>query len=592
MEGFSLALVSTISVSIFLALIGYLNILKLLPIAIGIIYGLFYIKSIKSKEVINLNILLVLVLIVVITIYFHSYTINAGRDNGGYLNTAIQISNTGHYFFSDNILETIPGFKVLENGLFTYGFLPGYPVYLSFFSTNIHYIYIANGILYFFILFYMYSITEKLTSKKNAIIFIVLFSTFYTSLWIIRNTFSEILMSFLIWFSIYLLLTEDSQKKRWSILPIALCTLVRVDAAIYFLSFSFVYIFINKGDIWRYRTLSIKIVLVLSIIFLSMFVLLNHGGYSIGHVNEAIYNVIDLTSPSKIDEPNIYDTYPYKTYLNIVLKSYFLIAYIPLLCILFLHLIMHHKSMPKESYMLLIIFLPAILFIFRPMITPDHPWFMRRFWTIHIPLLIMASIYILQKLPRSIRIYYIIILFISNIIMISPIIAFSDDYNSAQNMDDFIALFDDNSALIFPSVSQNNFANYIYAKHDMRATVEPAYWPWLGHYYPSDKLIIEPTNSFFSEDVDLYLISFIAPENINPKYRISKLFNNSDLEYTGNYEYSVRQLRPSCNYVSEYLEGTADIALIKSKCDDLPPSRIITINKTFYIYKVNRSLNI
>lgn len=198
--------------STFFALIGYLNILKIPLIIAGIVFCLFYIQSNKSKEVVGLNIILLMLFIVFSIIFFHSYTINAGRGNGVYLNSAILVSNTGSYYFKDKILETFPGFVAVGNELTSPQFLPGYIVYLSFFSSNIHLIYLGNGILYFFILFFIYSITKKIISEHSAIICILLFSTFYTSLWIIRNTFSEILMSFLFWFSIYLLLKECSQK--------------------------------------------------------------------------------------------------------------------------------------------------------------------------------------------------------------------------------------------------------------------------------------------------------------------------------------------------------------------------------------------
>ena len=422
LEGISLVLVVIIMLSTFFTLIGYLNLLKIPAIVIGILFGLFYIKSIKSKKVISSNIILIIVLIVLITICFHSYTINAGRDNGGYLNAAILISNTGSYYSNDSILGTLPGFRNVGEELVTYGFLPSYPVYQSFFSFNIHFFYLANGILYFFILFFLYSITEKITSKRNAIIFILLFSTFYTSLWIIRNTFSEILMSFLIWFSVYLLIQENPQKKLWSILPITLSTLVRVDAAIYFIFFIFLYLFINKNNLLKYRKLFVIIIFMISIVFLSVFVIINNNSYSSSHVTEAIWNVKDLLSqlsPSSSSEnniPNIYDEYPYTEYLYIVLNSYNLIAYIPLLCILFFYLMLRYKFIHKEIFLILILFLPAVLFIFRPMITPDHPWFMRRFWVIHIPVIIMMSVYILQKFPLPIRIFYVIFLLISNLV--------------------------------------------------------------------------------------------------------------------------------------------------------------------------------
>lgn len=591
LEGTSLAIVITLIFSTFFALIGYLNILKIPLIIAGIVFCLFYIRSNKSKEVVGLNIILLMLFIVFSIIFFHSYTINAGRDNGVYLNSAILVSNTGSYYFKDKIIETFPGFVAVENELTTTQFLPGYIVYLSFFSSNIHLIYLGNGILYFFILFFIYSITKKITSERGAIICILLFSTFYTSLWIIRNTFSEILMSFLFWFSIYLLLKEDPQKKMWSILPMTLCLLVRVETLIYFVPFFCVYLFINRHNLLKNRKLFFSVASLLSVIFFSLLILLSLSpSYYTGQVNQGIQTLSNLLLHSGQENPRlqVYETYPYAYYLNRVLVSYNLVAYFPLIFILFPYL-MRHKKSKVNIYLLLVIYLPSIIFIFRPMITPDHPWFMRRFWAVHIPLLLMLSIYMLHQFPRRVKVCYVLFLIISNLLMISPILSFSDDYNSIENIEDFLKGFGNNSAFIFPCGSGNTFSTYIYAKHGLNATVEPTYWPWLGDFYPNNKLNKETVTLFFGKNEKVYLVSLKSPDYLDTKSPISRLFDNADLNYLCKYNYSVKKLISSCDYVPQYLEGKATLELIASKCVDLPPSKIQTINKTFYIYNVNLS---
>ncbi|MFH1597587.1 MAG: hypothetical protein ABIB97_00765 [Patescibacteria group bacterium] len=601
-KGIKTNLIESILLSIIICFIAqlfflYLNLFqytKYLSFLLIVIFIYFFRKYTSHSTEIKIKLIILLLIISFFTAFFTTKDINAGRDNGAYLNDSLLINKSNTYIYQDAVLATFPGFTNLEDGETVLGFPIGYSLFLTLFHLGkMSFLFLANFILYFFILYCVYKISSVLFERANPLYSVIFFSTFYTSIWITRNFYSENLTCFLLLGALTLLLSNNKNIKLLSAIPAVATLLVRLDTLIYlpiFLVIYFIEIKRIKGRIEK--KLVLFLFLALAIVFFAFYfysVSINDE-YLINHFKEFVSPIKNLffedNTTGITDFTNLH--FPMGYYTLKVFSAYLLPVFFALAVFgLFRILRNRHRNTRYIIYTLLF-FAPSLFFIFKPMITIDHPWFMRRFYPAFIPLLIILAVSFFEKKLKKGDYIIIILLVIGNLVNVAPILFFRDYRDSPVMAEQLADSLPDDSVLIVASGSQNTLSTYMYINYDIISSIEPAYWSWLDRKYPNDLLTKQYILDNFAENKEIFVLSKVNP-SLEKGTSISNVFTNDELVYLKEYQYTTPAIKYSCDFRAEFLNQQANKEMIDQTCDDLPPTEISQKVINFYIYQYQPS---
>lgn len=490
---------SFLTVSLLLAIFGLFK--KPIILAILILEIVFFIFSLILKrnfEKLSWNKVVIIFLILFITLFiglFHQ-SIPHGRDEMAYLSSSAKISEKGSLKFKDIFSRPFHPFRNLGNDIFTSQFLPGYSVYLSIFYTlgnGLKSLWWANPILFFLTLLVLYYIGKNLVSRKVGLITVLLYSSFYSTLWFARRTNCENLFAFLIWTGIlFFILGYKNKNPKNLFLGLFLFSLscfVRGEGLAYLLIYLVILIslaltkklMINNYKLLIANSLPTLFNLFLLISYFKIYrstYLTNQGKtyletilrhkllfvYGLGLIlilfvilkifkkNKSIKirNIIFITIFLALTSLVIY----YLKWLNIQekftwssLKYYYLFGslfkYGLFLYLLIIYFGLFKKLFSKLEYLIILLLFPSFLFLLEPGIALDHPWMMRRFQAVFIPLLfLLTALAIGRFFYKSKSVFVgIVCLFLFNLSFSWPILAFSEYKGIQPQLESFAKQF-------------------------------------------------------------------------------------------------------------------------------------------------------
>lgn len=384
--------------------------------------------------------LFLIVLFCLLTLYYFHEPFAGGRDDGVYANLGTYISKNFSYKIKDDIVRTYPGFLMVRNTL-TSEFYLGYPAWIAVFINlfgiknisfvNIPLIFIGVVALYFF--------SKEISTPKSAIIAITLLMTSYPFNWFTRKTFSENLLFMLFWLGALCLIKVYKNKNGiyFYIILVSIGTslVTRVEGLFYLGALIIVLVLFNiKG---YFRTIYLYIFLLLIIIpsiyyyividprYFTMIISKISGLLKILGINSTqstLNQTSDIPAETSIIENK--QTY-FALYLLNQYNFYIFILSIPLALI-------HDffRDNKKKAYTIvftLLLLLPNFIFLIKPNINYDQPWFLRRY----MPVILPFGIVMFSKLGSSIfkRTFFLILtcaVLIINMLNSSPILVFSE----------------------------------------------------------------------------------------------------------------------------------------------------------------------
>lgn len=631
-----------INFALILAVFGYFkkNVILFFLISIFLLLVLYFIFKSFIKEEINISKfeIFVILLIIFITLFngFFYHDIPRGRDEMGYLAAAVKLTESGSLAFSDPLSFPYHPFRNLDGDVFTSRFLPGYIVYLgtSYLLGGISLLFWANIFLFFLSLLTLYFLGRSLAGRKVGLTTILLFATFYTSLWFPRRTVSENLLMFLVFFGAWLLVASFKNKKIDYLilsLPVfSLAIFVRGEAFAYLIT-SLLIIFI--GFIKFKEQIQNNIKILIPNILLSLFNLYLFKTYLVFYGKDYIEYILDNASGAIafIWQLNQYVLFLiiliviisfvfYYLYKNkfiiihhsqiekarkILLIFIFLTATLGEIYIFYLlnlkeslswkifskyyvfqsfisyHLVFYllitfygfyKKLFSRISYLVIFVLSPTFIYLLSPNIAVDHPWFMRRFFPIFIPLIIIFVAITLVKIFKEKRRIFVVflILVVLNCSITLPIFAFKENKGITGQIEKFVSKFSNNDLILMEPGWQ--WQQWGYALH---------YLYHLNVLPNVDGYNKDNFASLLKKYKKIYIIS-------SRKYNIYPGVEDSNLKYLYDWNLKYRYLQRETDF-SYYVDHNIDqlkVEKLKENLKNILPQKIENAYEIYYVFEV------
>lgn len=392
-------------------------------------------------------------------LYFH-YTFRVTRDCGAYTNSALFLSTEESYVLSDGKFH-LPGLAKTRTGGVTPSFLVGYATYLELFFGNFDFagFAIANSLLIFLTLFFVFLCTRLLANDAAGLLATLFMATHFTTLWFPRRTLSENLFIFLIWFGLYLALRAIRKQRAidfvWSLIPIAVTTIARVEGYALLLSFLVINIFLYLKQKGKKRLPIFLLALLILVLALGIYINYRYSsGYFVNqfkNITSLIPRIFSETSGQslrgQISAPRFANT-------SFVINMFWYYLLIPF--VLTIGIGLWKKVYQEKSVFLPLIYLsPLFVYLYDPRIAQDQPWAMRRFWPTTVPLIfLLASIALLKlttyrnKTTSVMAKLLVFVLLGFNLTNSVPILSYKQNHEQLLQIDTLVDEFNKDDILI------------------------------------------------------------------------------------------------------------------------------------------------
>lgn len=475
------------------------------------------------------TIAIIIALVIALTAFVFHHDFSEGRDEMVHLVSAVQLSEAGSLLFKDPAGHTFSGFYEIADNTFTSQFLPGFIAVLAFPIEffGLDSAYAAGPIIVFFGLLAFYFTAKNIRGGNLGLIALSFISTIYTTLWFTKRLNSELLFFTLFWIALwYFFYAIKSKKYQWyfiSYAPLTLLLLVRGEAFLYigaFTLFSLVYaykhIIREKSErFWKKRYLIHALIPTTHVAFFAYYVATINDTYFYTQIENFraaflvltptviigaimllgisvfLYFILKMRASFNIDSNRqkilfllltlfiaglsifaimqMSSGYISWSYFRIIFSlqvfaSYFLGVFALLVC-----KGLYDQIFTRKSLYLVLFALPSFIFLFEHNIAPDQPWFMRRFFTVLIPVLILLAAYSFQSLKTSFeaKVGLFTLIIATNLIIALPAIGFSENVSISKQLKDFSKSIKNKNALVLmePGWSWQKWAypiRYIY----------------------------------------------------------------------------------------------------------------------------------
>lgn len=412
---FSIALVFAIleKYSIFLTLLPFMCLVVIIFVILFIYFNKHAIQ-LRREKIDYLVICFILIFCAINSFYFSERLIEGGHDQGTYLESGIQLANKGTLYIDsleDPFVYTYPGFRLYDDGSIRHLFLPGNAVFISIFYHLFDFngIRIANSFLLFFSASIVYFLLKGIKNWKAGVFWLLFFLLNFYTIYFSRATYVENLQLLFVWFYVYLFI-RGFQKKDfyytvYAIVPLSLLFTIRLEAFLYFIIYLLIttlFLFkkivkVDKYKLWKYLTP----IIICMVIFGSLYI------FDPNFLDPALSFIkINKSSPSLAWDSVA--SIPYNEQVFILVSLFYMFTAIMVL-MLFLgtvNFFYEKKQIKKILLLIFIIILPQFAFLVRPGIAFYLPWFMRRFWAVFIPFVIIIFVLFLSNNKNFIKKYF------------------------------------------------------------------------------------------------------------------------------------------------------------------------------------------
>lgn len=613
-------------------------------------------KRISAKSQDIAAICITILFCTIALVFHHDYS--KGRDDMVHLVSAHNLAKHESLLFTDSLGHTFTGFVEVGENLFTSRFLPAYITSLAPFTStespgSAH---IANALILFFGFMAIYFTTKRLKNSNAGLIALSWFGTLYSTVWFSKRLNSELLFFALFWISIWFLLSSFQQKKQvWltlSFIPLTLLLLTRGEAFLFIISFIFFgglyawhYSKNNNHSFFRKRYFIFTIP-SLANVFYFVYYISQYNSYYFASQTENILNGLSSISPTQIIL-GITSLillgiigFIFKFKFNLIIKSkkqkgialgilfsllviflankYFIsidnlswkiyrlpfaievfVLYFYFIYILFILKGLLKRNFNKKHFYLLGIISPSLVFLFEHNIAPDQPWFMRRFFAVLLPfLIILASIaFSKSKQIIELKVLQFVAVLAINIIIALPVLFFVDNNGASTQIKTLAQKVSNNDIVLMqPGWDWQKWAYSLHFIHEKTAI------PNLNIQKIDTKITIQlieesrkhPNWKTSTDDLlaikhfhEKHQLNQLEPylNNSENVYVLSKsafdypFFDVSNLELIENTVITYPTLRPSTNILDHINKpGNIDINYIRSKQKNTPP-RVIQNEK-------------
>ncbi len=379
---------------------------------------------------------------------FTTPTIFGGRDEGSLSTAGILLSKNHSLKYTDSSVQeffniygygkalNFPGFYYEKNGELRTQFLPALPAWFAgcyqFFGlTGIRF---ANLIPFLVFIFSFYLVSKRFIKNKEwAIASTVFLVTTFPIFIFFKFTLSEIFFGAFLWLGIHFLLryleNKNYQNYFLIFIPFAITPFLRIESVAIIFMLVLTLIFADHKNIKKpkYQLLFavIGIIFVLSFLTNARFFSDTIRGFV------ELPNNTEQSSGTTIGDEDfsfIPDEWR-KFYLPQVFLTY---NVLPIVIIGLLGIALLLKKKKWRELIPVFVFSPVMIYLIDANISLDHPWMFRRFVFALIPIFILYSFVIFEKISKKYKLVsrlVVILLFLFNISLLAPLLFFSQNKN-------------------------------------------------------------------------------------------------------------------------------------------------------------------
>lgn len=262
--------------------------------------------------------------------------------------------------------------------------------------------------------------------------------------------------------------------------------------------------------------------------------------------------------------------------IQYVLENFYFYALTPYLLIVLWGI--YKTTYAKLIYIIIIFILsPSFIFLISPSIAVDQPWFMRRFYAVFIPLIILlATIVVTKHIQDKRKLFkFILLLLVVNLSVSLPISTFSENKGVTAQLAALAQDFSEKDLILMePGWQWQQWAYALHYEYDLDIL------PNL------DGFNNEEFNDLVKNHDNIYILS---QNSINPYPG----FYDDNLEYIKEWDldYSYIKRTSWMNYYVDENMKSLEVKILRREQEGTPPREIVYSENKFYLYKVkNKSI--
>jgi hypothetical protein len=533
--------------------------------------------------------------------YHHDYN-NAARDDGLYPIIAAQIVEANSFSSHDSSFATYLSSLPDGKGGFTGVFPPAYPSVLAVGHllggpATVPW---ADAVLVAFATLGMYLVARRLGLGGFSLTVPVLFFALFTTQWFARRAFSESLLMFTFYGTACALLYLQSFMSRMAavVAPSIVFLTTRSEGVLYigavvlFLAVSAPRERRNPLKSWFFLG-GFLVAAVAAVLFLV-------SGSSLSkHLQGYLAALVDFLSNSVFSSGKDFNSQlGHFTWL-----AFGLYGLTPLLLMACLA---PWRSWRPAMRTFLILALPATFFLLNPLISPDQPFFMRRFWSVFLSAVVIlatafvASFFLKPSNPvRRVSNASILatvawsILLVMQIVQAAPITLFKEADSTMAQMGEFANVLRDSGAEAF-FFDGGTVGGYAPVLHE-RFGLSTYYLPQMDVHGDT----VPPNSPLLKADPFVYAnahgkkVALISPlATAAAAHDHAKgFFPNASLAPQGRFTLTTSILRPSCDILAYVINpetrNRVDFSRIEDACGTTPPTVFQEKPVVFHVYLIS-----
>lgn len=543
--------------------------------------------------------------------YAHS-TWDAGRDDGVYATAAARLATEGGFATADPLTATFPGYHESSPSRFSPQFLPGYIAIAGVAAAwgGAGAIPLANAALLSIGLGSIAVVAHRTSSSTGAWVATLLVATHYTTWWFSRKVYAENALLALFWLAAAALLSRPCRASlTTAAIAVVALIVTRPEAPLLMVALAAGAVVLE----WRRirprlaavpRTVAWAVVIGIAgaaTVVVAVASLVATPTYLEGVLS--VPRLLWIRLQLLVSPLPANDAMTYARYLpQFVWKMLMAYGLVPLMVAALAAAVLK----PTRPLLAVIIFAaPSLLYLADPVITPDQPFFMRRYWPLFLPLLAIMTAALATHAMDRVRAPYstaararpvvvaVALLATLQAAWAAPVALAIDGDGLDQSAARLAATARAAGAdlVLFHAGPYGALAGSLAAFERLPVAYLPTADIEGPKYPPESPLDITNAHVYLGlGHKSAVLVSHVAPESGNP---ISSYFPNDDLRFIASTNVTYSHLQPTCDIITHITtlptREAINTSFIEEQCSGTPPRTIHYRSTPLHLYAVTSS---
>lgn len=502
----------------------------------AVVFFRFIKNDMRMIPHLNIGVILVILLIFILIVFFPHDSLGGG-DEGAYSGLAIILAkhqglSIPSYLYKTPLLYGSPD-QTLDLTK------PTYVVWLAvqklFFGTE--WMLRSNVVLISLGLSSLFLVSSLIIKKSLAFVTVLLFSTCMPFLWFMRETMTENMAFFLLWFLILSLFLFITTKKKYFLVNMFLSNWLLSFTRNEGLYMQIPILFVFVIGLLIKRTIHKSTIVLISIFYILQIILsfvINNNILPINRNINVTDTLINLTRQmEKSDLVRLGDKFPDFVFRMLSKLNLSLVLYLFPLVVILIFISKREVIKDKMLYIFLLgIISLELLKLINPSVTVTQPWMYRRYLYALLPFGYLSLSILLNKFTRKKLLVLLSFGFlILNVVFSSRIVSLKNNWSITEKMEKLTQHISQNDFVIIDGIVLGNYSPTTYIAYHKEVRNLYNWWIEAGDWVPERKTYQGIPYS------RLFLISDKEDKRY-PNFILSKI-NTVEIYF--------RQLQPNCD---------------------------------------------